>query len=230
MNDNSKFFRVIWKINAVIFLVFGLLALGTLFYSSYRIIQEVFRDREVPSMVNVEPDPGVKSEWTLGDFDRLDGTDYLIAPVHSTQTYQASYYEKGTSAVRNYLFVNGLDKSSRWLVPHNSYLFLSKHEGLIYPSTGERYVDWIRYEVIKEDTNRDERMTRDDQRTIAISYPTGEGYLELLSGIDQVLGYEMRDANHLLIFYLTDGTNYLSEIDIANRLVTVTEELPKIEP
>jgi len=97
-------------------------------YTGYRISQDVFRPRSVSRIVNVDPDTRIASEWQLGTFQRVRGTDYLIAPVYSAQVYQVSYYEKGALAVRNYLFVNVADKSSRWLVPHNHYLFLIKEE------------------------------------------------------------------------------------------------------
>ena len=121
----NKIFRIIWKIDSVLILISGLMVVVILGYAGYRIYQDVFRSRKVSSFVNVESDTEISAEWRLGGFDRLEGTDYLMAPVYSTQTFQASYYEKGTSAVRNYLFVNAVDKSSRWLIPHNNYLPVS---------------------------------------------------------------------------------------------------------
>ena len=226
----KNIFQIIWKIDAVLILIGGLIALGVLGYTAYRIYQDVFRSRDVSSMVNIEANTQMSSEWALGGFDRLEGTDYLMAPVHSTQTYQASYYEKGTSAVRNYLFVNAIDKSSQWLVPHNNYLFLSRHKEFNNPPSGSNWVTWLRYEVVKSDTNQDGRLTRDDKRTIGISDPTGDRYSELITNIDQILGYEKLDENYLLIFYRTDIKNYLAEINISERRIIVTNELPEIQP
>ena len=226
----KNIFHIIWKIDSVLILIGGLIALGVLGYSSYRIYQDVFRSRDVSSMVNIEANTQMSSEWALGDFDRLEGTDYLVAPVHSTQTYQASYYEKGTSAVRNYLFVNAIDKSSRWLVPNNNYLFLSRHKEFYYPSSGSSWIAWLRYEVVKSDTNQDGRLTRDDKRTIGISDPNGDRYSEIIVNIDQILGYEMLDENSLLVFYRIDTKNYIAEINISERRIIVTNELPEIQP
>ena len=226
----KNIFYIIWKIDAVLILIGGLMALGVLGYTAYRIYQDVFRSRDVSSMVNIAANTQMSSEWALGDFDRLEGTDYLMAPVHSTQTYQASYYEKGTSAVRNYLFVNSINKSSRWLVPNNNYLFLSRHKEFYKPQSGSSRVIWLRYEVVKSDTNQDGRLTRDDKRTIGISDPNGDRYSELITNIDQILGYEMLNENSLLIFYRTDTKNYIAEINISERSIIVTNELPEIQP
>ena len=226
----ANIFRIIWKINAVLILMVGLMVLVILCYTGYRIYQDVFRSREVSSVVNIESDTRISAEWRLGAFDRVEGTDYLMAPVYSAQTFQASYYEKGTSAVRNYLFVNAIDKSSRWLVPHNNYLFLASHKEWHRPGLGDSVVKWLRYEVVKSDTNRDGRLTSEDQHTIGISDPTGEKYAELVSHVDRVLGYEMRDENTLLVFFRTGTKNFVAEINIPERRVTVTKELPEIQP
>ena len=226
----KNIFQTIWKIDAVLILIGGLIALVVFGYTAYRIYQDVFRSRDVSSMVNIEANMQMNSEWALGDFDRLEGTDYLMAPVHSTQTYQAAYYEKGTSAVRNYLFVNAIDKSSLWLVPHNNYLILSRHKEFYTPPRGSSLVTWLRYEVVKSDTNQDGRLTRDDKRTIGISDPNGNRYSELITNIDQILGYEMLNENSFLIFYRTDTKNYIAEINISERSIIVTNELPEIQP
>ncbi len=221
-------FNILWKIDIVLIFLFGLILVAVLLFSAYNIYQEVFRTRNVPGMVNIETRNQISPEWRLGDFDSLYETDILIAPVYSTQTYQASYYEKGTSAVRNYLFVNAVDKSSHWLVPHNDYLFLpysTEHDD----SNWDSKVIWIRYEVVKSDTNQDERLTSEDQRTISLSDPSGENYSEVISDVDQVLGYETLDSNTLLVFYSNDSVNYLAEVDVPSRTITTLEELPEIQ-
>ncbi len=226
----ANIFCIIWKIDAVLILIVGLMVLAILGYTGYRIYQDVFRSREVSSVVNVESDSRISSEWRLGTFDRVEGTDYLMAPVYSAQTFQASYYEKDTSAVRNYLFVNAIDKSSRWLVPHNNYLFLASHKEWHRPGSGDSVVKWLRYEVVKSDTNRDGRLTSEDQYTIGISDPTGERYVELVLDVDRILGYEMRDENTLLVFYRTGPKNFVAEINVSERRVTVAKELQEIQP
>jgi hypothetical protein len=73
-------------------------------------------------------------------------------------------------------------------------------------------------------------MTSEDHRTIAISGAAGEGYAELIQNIDQILGSKLRDENSLLIFYNTNRSSFVSEINLHERQVIVTKELPKIQP
>jgi hypothetical protein len=242
--QRERLFRPSWGAKSLLMLAVGLLALGLLAFVAYQIYKVAFRTRQVNDVVNVEPDARIESEWSLGNFSRVAGTDYVMAPAHSKQTYQASYYEKDASAVRNYIFVNVMDKSSRWLVPTNKYLFLTAEKLLLLRDTGaemsagtqttsdrnSEVAKWMSYEVVKSDTNGDGRLTGNDLRAIAISSATGEGYAEVIQNVEQTLGSMLRGGDTLLVFHSTGGRSYVSEVDLPKRQVTVTRELPKIQP
>lgn len=236
----SRIFRVIWRINALLILGAGLILAAILCVGLYQIGQEVFRPRQISETVNVEPEAQRSTQWMLGNFERVAGTDYLAAPVFSAQTYRVpsvssvssvSSITKNTSAVRNYLFVNSVDKASRWLVPHNNYLFLSVEElGWPKPDSDAYKVKWIWYEVVKSDTNGDGRLTDEDRRTVAIADASGDRYIELVPDVDVILGAAMRGQDTLLIFYRSGSKNLVSEIALAGGRVTVTKDLPEIQP
>lgn len=223
-------FRAIWRINSLLILAIGALAFCVLAYAGYEIFKDKFR-RQVGDVVNVEPQARVASEWSLGSFQQVEGTDYFMAPAHSKQSYQQSYYEKDASAVRNYLFVSAADKTGRWLVPRNSYLFLDA-ERLLRPGgdKDDNAVRWMKYEVVKSDTDGDGRMTAKDVRTIAVSGAAGEGYAELIPDVSEVLGSKLTDENTLLVFYNISGSSFVSEINLPERRVAVTKELPMVVP
>ncbi|MCK4900593.1 MAG: hypothetical protein KAS38_17560, partial [Anaerolineales bacterium] len=61
----KNIFTIIWKIDAVLILIGGLIAMGVLGYTAYRIYQDVFRSRDVSSMVNIEANTQMSSEWAL---------------------------------------------------------------------------------------------------------------------------------------------------------------------
>jgi hypothetical protein len=238
----EKLFRSKWNAKSLLTLAVGLAVFGVLVLVSYKIYKVVTRNRQVHNVVNVESAAAIESQWTLGRFERVSGTDYAMAPTHSKQNYQASSYEKDASAVRNYLFVNMLDKSSHWLVPTNKYLFLTAERlpqdtrsdagfrGKVEGDNDGKPVKWLRYEIVKSDTNRDGRFTDKDRRTIAVSGAAGDGYTELIEDVEQMLGSMLRDDNTLLIFYSNDSGSYVSEVDLPSRQITTTRELPKIQP
>jgi hypothetical protein len=238
--NREKLFRNKWTTKTLLILIAGLMVFSVLSLIFYKVYKDATRNRQVQNVVNVETATRIESEWEFGSFERVGGTDYVMAPTHSKQSYQTSYYEKDASAVRNYLFVNTVDKSSRWLVPTNKYLFLTS-EKLLRQATeqGARSVKqtdenneeikWIKYEIIKSDTNQDGRFTSNDRRTIAISNANGETYTEVIEDVERVLGSMLRDSDTLLIFHSTNGSSYVTEVNLPGRQVTITRELPRIQ-
>jgi len=129
-------FRTIWKIDSLIILVGGAgicIMLGVL---AFQVIRDRLRTHQKEDTVNVESSVG--TSWRLGAFEKISG--YMVAPVYSAQSYSVSLYGKQASAVRNYLFVNLEDKSSRWLIPTNDHLIVSM-ERLAADGTSARWAD-----------------------------------------------------------------------------------------
>lgn len=239
--EQERLFRTKWSAKSLLILAMGLIFFGVVVLVAYQVYKVATRNRQVQNVVNVDSAAVIESEWTLGNFERINGTDYVMAAAHSKQSYQGSYYEKDASAVRNYLFVNAFDKSSRWLVPTNKYLFLTAEKLRLEAKPGaksheqvEGYnsqaIRWIKYELVKSDTNNDGRFTTKDRRTIAVSDASGENYTEVIENIEQILGSMLNDEDTLLIFYSTGAGSYVSEINLPKRQVTTTKELPKIQP
>lgn len=239
--EQERLFRARWNTRSLLILAAGLAILSVVVLVSYQVYKVATRNRQVQNVVSTDTTSFIESEWTLGNFERINGTDYVMAPTHSKQSYQASYYEKDASAVRNYLFVNALDKSSRWLAPTNKYLFLTAEKLRLEAKPDEKShqqteannskaIRWIKYELIKSDTNGDGRLTTRDRRTIAVSGATGENYTEVIENVEQVLGSMLNDENTLLIFYNTGASSFVSEVNLPTRQVTITKELPKIQP
>ncbi|HEY7544492.1 MAG TPA: hypothetical protein VID27_06405, partial [Blastocatellia bacterium] len=110
------------------------------------------------------------SKWKLGRFERLKGSDYLMAPLYSDEKNGEYSFSGGSlPVVRNYMFVNSADKSSRWLIASGDCLILEQKK---LPLVDERdRVDqpaakWIYYELVNRDTDQDKFLTYKDRRTI----------------------------------------------------------------
>lgn len=225
----SPLFNLIWKINALLILVAGVMACGLMAFVGYTIYKDHARHYG-DEVVNIAPD--VDAEWRLGSFDRVAGTDYLKAAAYSEQSYGVAYgsASKEASAIRNYLFVNATDKSSRWLMPSNSQLFVSDMRlGETMNAPESELSRWVQYEIVKADTDGDGRLTNTDRRAVAFSDVIGQGYTEIISDADSVIGTELRDANTQLVFYNSGGKSFVAEIDLPARRVSVTKELPQIQ-
>jgi hypothetical protein len=222
--SDSKFFRIFT-------LAIGLVVLVVLGYMAYRIYQNVFGERTVSNVVNTEINANVKTKISLSSFESLNGTPYLIAAVSSEQDYRQSYYEKEATSIRNFLFVNGSDKSARRLVTKNDFLFLA-YEKLGQQTQQQSVVNKVRgilYQVVTSDTNGDNRLNSSDRKTIALSDVSGANYTEVIPQVDIVLGTHQKEEAALLVFWVSGGKNFVTEINIPARKVTVTKQLPSLE-
>ena len=173
-----------------------------------------------------------RSKWKLGRFERLKGSDYLMAPLYSGEkTGEYSFSDGSPDIVRNYMFVNSADKSSRWLIASGDYLILEQKK---LPLIDERdradqpAAKWIYYELVNRDTDQDKFLTYKDRRIIAVSDATGASFVELITDIDSVLGLTMRDENTLVVIYSASSKNLISEINLSERKIAATSELAEI--
>lgn len=225
-----RLFSWLTSVKAMIFLVIGLVALGVLGYTAYRIYQDLFRERSISSVVNLETNANVPVQMSLDTFASLKGTPYLMATITSQQNYRQSYYGKEASSIRNFLFFNASDKSAQKLLPNNNFLFL-RHEklGQLTP-TGEfiNKVQGIWYEVVTDDSNNDQHLTTQDQKTIAVSEASGANFTEVIRQVDQVVGTHQPDDKTFLVFYASAGNHFVTEINIPSLRAVMTQQLPSL--
>ncbi|PAX60348.1 hypothetical protein [Brunnivagina elsteri] len=225
--------------------LFLLLILG---FSGYRIVQYIFRPRFVSNIVNIETDSNKKTTYNLNAFISLPNSPYLIASINIGEDYRQGYYEKGADSTRNFLFFNVNDKSMRYLIPNNNLLFIS-HNTLGKPTESGvnelnnstylgktppnlnslKEVKALWYEVVKNDTNNDKRLSGVDKKSIAMSDVSGANYTEVIDNINSVISTYQRDEKVWFVFWSSNNKNYASEIDILAKRVIKTQELPLIK-
>lgn len=229
--EESKFFKYVWRVNGLILLVAGILAIGVLAFAGYKIYSESTRDRNTRNIVNIQEESEIKEEWRLGRISETQGTPYVMVPLNSDQSYAQSYYSKSTSSARNYLFIDSKNNEQKWLFQNNKYLIadtdmLSEHG---YDKE-ERNIRAILYQIIKQDTDKDNRLTSKDLKTISISKPNGDGYKELIEGVDVFVGHRTVDENTLLIVFQKQGVGYSAKISLSDLAISNEQELPKVSP
>lgn len=226
-------FRAVWKINALIILIGGTGICLTLGYAAFEFVKSRFQPYEKADTVNVEG--SVDARWHLGPFETISGAGYMVAPVLSAQSYAVAFKEKEASAVRNYLFVNLQDKSSRWLMPNNNQLILDMEwraadGSAVRWGSNEKAVKWLVLRVVASDTDGDRRLTESDRKIIAIANADGSQYAEVLKDIDTILGETWKPPDEMLVVYSAGGKNLVTEFSLPDRKVSVTKELPKLGP
>ena len=214
--------------NRWLFFVLGLVVLVVFGYGGYQMGRYFLREPISNNLANNSAENSNRVKMSLGNFQELEGTPYLMAPVNSQKNYRQNYYDKKSFSIRNYLFVNGDDKSARRLVPNNDFLFLNAQE-VVLQRREDKIVRGMWYEVVKVDTNNDERLTDEDKRTVAVSDVSGSDYTEVIDEIDRVLGWHQKSSTTLLIFYEFERREYIAEINIPRRILIEKQVLPSIQ-
>ncbi|NEQ87560.1 MAG: hypothetical protein F6K26_48425 [Moorea sp. SIO2I5] len=231
MEDN-KFFRFVWRFNAIVIMASGLLAIAVLAFAAIEIVRSTTRERQGINILNVDDDSSSSQEWELGNLREVDGTTYLMVPLYSDQSYTQSYYSKSTRSTRNYLFLDSETGNSKWLFANNDYLiasdrFISGTNDKENNRLESKPVIAVLYQLIKQDTNGDGRLTNNDMLTIALTHPNGNDYQEVLTGVDRFLGYKVINANSLLILYQRDGIAYSAKVSLDNFALSNEKEITK---
>jgi hypothetical protein len=194
----------------------------------------------IPAVTRSNPE----APRVLGSFQRLAGTSFVMADIHSgnSRSYSSglNFSSGGTLAwaVHNYIFLDLADRSCRRLVNTNDALF-SGAEAItadgVYARIGEQHADtpavrWLLFRVFKLDTNHDGRIDSDDLSTLALSDPGGRGYTELIGGIQSLYGRELSNSDTLVVVYESGGMKQVSVVNLPGRAVTSTSALPDLGP
>ena len=228
MEDN-KFFRYVWRVNGLILLVAGLLAIGLLGFAGYEIHSNEKHDRNTRNPVNVQDGEEAGKDWYLGDMSDVQGTPYVMVTLISDQSVSRSNYSRSKSSARNYLFINSKNNHQQWLLPSNSYLIAETDMLSEYGyGSDERKIRAILYLIVKADTDKNNRLTSEDLKTISVSHPDGSGYRELVAGVDHFVGYRVVDEDSLLLVYLKKGIGFSANVSLTTLTLSNEQRLPQI--
>lgn len=232
----TKFFRYLWRINAVLILLTALIACGLVGFTA---INLMFFGRGVAAeAVQVEPEPEAEPEKPdLASFQEVKGAPILRAPLtfgkrfrHKTLSGSGASY-----STRNYLFLDleTMEMETRWLFPTNKQLIAESSElnEIVpgdEPGTTKLQTIAFLYVTIDADTNGDKQLTTDDKLTLAYSRPDGTGYTSAITGIDEVLGSEtIKDTAKHVVAYEADGKWHTAVISLRTFEVVQEGELDR---
>jgi hypothetical protein len=228
--EESKVFKNVWRFNAIIIAVAGVLGVVVLIFATYMVIKETTGNRHRNDVVNVDPETKIEELFRLGRIQHVNGSDSVIVPLYSDQDFSLNYSgSKSTVSTRNMLFSNMRTETNSWLLPTNKYL-ISEHR-LINESNSYNHdeeIVTVLYQVVKNDTNNDERLTSSDKLTIALSTPEGEKYTEVISDVDDVLGHDLLNKEAMAVMFNRNSQGYTVYINLTDFSVTKEIALPKI--
>jgi hypothetical protein len=218
-------------VNKLTVLVGGLLLIGLMGYVAERIYKYSTRDHSVSNVVFTDQgDPSLKStKVSLGSFEIIEGTPYRMAAIVIEQESDRGYYTKGASSATSYLVLNTKDKSAIRLTPKNNSLFIRAEKlGKIDQDGKLVQASSLWFVVAKADTNNDRRLTEEDRKSIAVSDVSGANYTEVIPNVDRLLNTFQINETNILTIYEKGGKIFATEVDLAQKKVIETKELPEI--
>lgn len=234
---SRRIFHYIWRINAVIILLVGLLATISLSASAVYVILQATRTREVDSVINIANNEQVKTKTEIGTFTPIAGSEILQAPLYLIQDYDYRAGSKESSSIQNYMFFDPNQKRSYWLRPKSEGLFLSTialvqnsnpivNDLILNTSNDEKPVPVVAflYVLVDKDTNNDKRINDRDQKQIAISNAAGTSFKVLVDQVDRFNGYSTIKNNRLSVLYTSSNKLKVAEIDLRSQEIVSNSE------
>jgi len=223
----NKFDKIVWRINGVLILSVGVVAGFVLLFALYGIFKNKSGDRNVRNIINVNKETQKKEYLFLGTFSKVEGREFFICPLRANQKYDRSYYSKSASSVRNYLYFNQNDSSSRWLLESNNWLINDKY--LIYKNFNKdrkKITNGFFYEIVKKDTNGDGILNYDDNKSIYHSNFDGTNLIVVLEETADILGINQIDDKKSVIFHKNDKKTQAVVVDNSTGDVVKKSDLP----
>lgn len=157
-------------------------------------------------------------------FQPIQGTPYLMAPINRSDDRSGfSSYDSGYTN-HNVVFLDAVTLTTQRLFDTNDYLIVSTTE-YGAPVDGNFVTEWLVYLVITADTNDDGRLDDQDHMTVATTNAAGEGYSELIGGIDEIFGINLVGPGSLVVAYGQAGTKTVSKVNLTEQTVVNTQPL-----
>ncbi|MGI9413694.1 MAG: hypothetical protein ACR2PM_08490 [Hyphomicrobiales bacterium] len=203
MSKVSRFFRYIWRINAVLLLFTGLLATaagGVLIYSTYEYFYpaaEPYYSLRGTTYARIDEQPEPAKSVRLGAFQQLRGIPEVIAPFGLIHTRPVLSSQVNTAEVVDYLVVNSVQGTSWWLRGKETGVVLRRWD---IAEDDAAPVSLIAVSVIPADSNGDGKYSSGDERHFILAKPDGSAKVMVAEKIEVVLLAALQEGSVRLIY------------------------------
>src|SRR5262245_36188940 len=211
---SHRFFRIVWRINAIALLVAAAGAVVILGIGAVALGGDMVRNWREREMVTVAGQEVESSHFQFEGFELLPGTSVLRAPLVVYESYGFGS-SGGGRATRNYLYYDSSARSARWL--------LKDHEKLISwscdlktaatPAAESRTLGSL-YAVVESDSDHDGRLTSSDLSSVLLTDPTGVQETRILERVSSIQGCEVLSGSSAVLFYVSKSELRAATLDL----------------
>lgn len=204
--EQLKIFRVIQRVNSVIFLLLLIASLaGVIFLAFQSNHWQQINTVEVSQSVNSTD----KIELRMGRLHEVFGHN-----IHYVELYSAGNSGKFSAYIpkktRNILFFTGNELKSQWLF-HTQSNYISNINLLLPGVQRDKNETVIAFDItlIKSDTNGDGILSNQDTKTIALIKPDGSQYTEIEQQITEIIDKKVVNEGKVLILLVQVNENLI---------------------
>lgn len=199
----KTFFTFISKLNSLF--LFGFFASMLLLVAL--VVWSAFKDQR-KDVVTVSDASGSKVEmrFRLVEFKDIPGANAQMLKLTATSVKPGFAYSDYKSDTRNILFLAGDERKARWLFPHQNNVIHTT--GLLHSQvekdnspSRENPTKALYIEFSDKDTNGDSEISEDDEVSLGLSKPDGEGFATVLTGIDQLYSVTILGGQSISVLY-----------------------------
>lgn len=197
----KNFFTTIRRINSL--LLFGGLIVFTVLvlWGIGSGIEE--RNRDVVATAKTSK-TGEELRFRLEEPKDIPGTDTQMLKLTASKGQSGIAYSGYERDARNILFLSGDDKAARWLFPNQDNVIHTAAQ-LLAPAEGEPGKGGaalaLYFVYSDQDTSGDGEVTNDDRSRLALAKANGEGFANVLSGIDHVYSVSLVGERSISVLY-----------------------------
>ena len=234
----SRFFRGLWRFNALAIALASVLLIGLGAFILVNFMVSDWGGRRVRNVVAVPPSgeaPATERTYRLGRAQVVPGHDVMrVSLLVAEKRRRGSSYGKASDSTVNVGFVDPRTLETRWLYPHRDHLVLSVEPVGVRGDTVRRgfaKVDAFLVHAVEADTNGDGTLSARDDSRLSVVRPDGTQETTIATGVSSLNG-KVRDEGgaSLVVFYEKGGATFAARVALDTFAVDagVPVELPPL--
>jgi len=196
----TKFDRVLWRTNGVLFL-------GILLYFLWAAVISIIhpfpgRPSKPPSPAATAQAVGETSPLHLAKPSAVEGTPYLRLSLETERDIpKFSSYRAESRSVYNYLYLNTADLSTWWLFDRTDKLITGVHDLRAEIESPHKPVIATVWEAVTGDTDSDGHLTQNDREAIYFCGADGKKPIQIIPPTDGMESIQQIPPGQMLITY-----------------------------
>jgi hypothetical protein len=229
MDDNNRFFKFVWRVNALLLAAIGGLGLLLTVYATSELALNLTRERSVENVVTIDPTVPVEEDIYLGPSTLQNGSNFVRLPLYREQRRSMGYYSKMASDnMVNVLFLDTVSGQKKWLLKGTNRQILSELSIVNAFADDQRKVLSVLYTIAEKDSDGDGRITQYDTKALAVANPDGSGYRVVLDNIERLYSADQIRDNRVLVVYAQGSASKTLLFNVPDFSVVENSDIPLV--